>query len=126
MKEKFGRDKMKTELEFIVYKDSLKSGYDFLVIFQSKEIKIHLLYEAFKGLLRNVLYDVCEREGLGTATSRRPLSGAELKFLVLETRSERNVRKENENIQDGMGRKKEFKRHCLLMEPDHVLLGYSL
>ena len=31
MKEKFGPDKMKTELEFIVCKDSLKSGYDFLV-----------------------------------------------------------------------------------------------
>ena len=68
MKEKFGPDKIKTELEFIVCQDSLKSGHNFLLIFQSKEIKIHLLYEAFKGLLRNVLYNVCESEGLWTAT----------------------------------------------------------
>ena len=122
----FGTDRAQTELEFIVCQDCLKSSYDFLLIFQSKEIKIHLLYEAFKGLLRNVLYDVCESEGLRTATSRRPLSGAELKFLVLETRSERNVRKENENIQDGRGRKKDFTRYCLLMEPDNVLMGSLL
>ena len=89
---------MKTELEFIVCKDSLKCSYDFLVIFQSKEIKIHLLYEAFKSLLRNVLYDICENEGLRTATSKSLLSGADLKSLVLETRSERNAREETENI----------------------------
>ena len=69
MKEKFGQDKMKTELEFIVCKDSLKSGYDFLVIFQSKEIKIHLLYEAYKSLLKNVLFDICEPDGLKTYTT---------------------------------------------------------
>ena len=112
MKEKFGPDKIKTELEFIVCKDSLKSGYYFLVIFQSKEIKIHLLYEAFKGLLRNVLYDICESGGLRTATSKTPLSGAELKFLVLETRAERNARKETENIRDRRGKKKDFTRYC--------------
>ena len=89
----FGTDRAQTELEFIVCQDCLKSGHDFLLIFQSKEIKIHLLHEAFKSLLRNVLVNVCEIEGLWTATEQRPLSGAELKFLALETRSERNIRK---------------------------------
>merc|ERR1712080_44572 len=45
-KEMFGAKKVHTELEFIVCRDGLKDGYDFLRIFQSKEIKIHLLYEA--------------------------------------------------------------------------------
>ena len=126
MKEKFGTDRAQTELEFIVCQDCLKSGHDFLLIFQSKEIKIHLLHEAFKSLLRNVLVDVCEIEGLRTATEKRLLTGAELKFLVLETRSERNIRKENEKFQDARGRKTEFKRHCAILEPNQVLLGHSL
>ena len=67
----FGQYKAQTELEFIVCQDCLKSGHDFLLIFQSKEIKIHLLHEAFKSLLRNVLIYVCEIEGLRTTTEKK-------------------------------------------------------
>ena len=106
MKEKFGPEKLKTELEFIVCQDCLKSGHDFLLIFQSKEIKIHLLYEAFKTLLKNVLYDICEADGLRTYTTKSPLSGAELKSLVLETRAERNARKEAKTLEtEGEGKR---------------------
>ena len=119
MKKKFGPDKMKTELEFIVCKDSLKSGYDFLLIFQSKEIKIHLLYEAFKSLLKNVLFDICEPDGLKTYTTKSPPSGADLKSLVLEMKAERNARKEAENIAEGSPHKTV---ECLMEEMNLYLL----
>ena len=55
---------MDTELDFLVCQNVLKDGYHFLRIFQSKDIKIHLLYEAFYSLLKNVLVDICEPAGL--------------------------------------------------------------
>ena len=63
----FGEEKVDTELEFLVCQDVLKNGYDFSRIFQSQDIKIHLLYEAFTSLLRGVLLDICEGEGLRTS-----------------------------------------------------------
>ena len=66
-KRMFGEEKVDTELEFLVCQTVLKDGYDFLRIFQSQDIKIHLLYEAFTSLLRDVLLDICEPEGLRTS-----------------------------------------------------------
>ena len=91
----FGEKKVQTELDFLMCQDGLKSGRNFLLIFQSKEINIHLLHKACNSLIRNALVSVCEIGGFRTATSRRLLTGAELKDFVLETRSERNTRKEN-------------------------------
>ena len=105
----------------------LKDGYDFLRIFQSQDIKIHLLYEAFTSLLRDVLLDICEGKGLKTTTKKLPLPGYDLKVLVLETRVERNTRREKEKFEAPTKSKMaEFKRYCQLLEPDDVLLGNDL
>ena len=37
---------IKTEVELLVSLNCLKSGFDFLKIFQGKEVKVHMLYEA--------------------------------------------------------------------------------
>ena len=66
----------------------LRDRYDFLRIFQSKDIKIHLLIEAFYSHLKNVLVDICEPAGLRKSKGC-PLGGLELKVLVLETTVER-------------------------------------
>ena len=70
----FLEEKVDTELDFLVCQNVLKNGYDFLRIFQSKDIKIHLLYEAFTSLLRDVLVDICEPAGLRNSKGR-PLDG---------------------------------------------------
>merc|ERR1712080_55174 len=119
-KKMFGEQKVHTELEFIVCQDGLKDGYDFLRIFQSKEIKIHLLYEAFNSLIRKTLISVCEITGIRTTTTKRLLTGAELKNLVLETQSERDRRREKERFQRGRSKSEEYERHCLILEADQV------
>ena len=104
----------------------LKDGYNFLRIFQSKDIKIHLLIEAFYSHLKNVLVDICEPAGLRKSKGC-PLGGLELKVLVLETTVERQTRKENEKYEDTTKNKTDvYVRHCLLLEVEQILLGHEL
>ena len=81
----FLEEKVDMELELVVCKHLLKEGYDFLRIFQAKEVKIHLLYEAFNNLLKDVLIEICELEGLLNSKNHL-LHGYQLKELVLETK----------------------------------------
>ena len=73
-----------TELKLVVGLRCLKAGYDFLRIFQGKEVKIHFLYQAYMDLLKEVLVEVCHPSSLKNSRGE-DLSGKELKFLKLET-----------------------------------------
>ena len=91
-KKAFGDEIIDTELELVVFQNILKPGYDFLRVFQSKEVKIHLLYIAYKELLADILLEICEPQGLCNSKGSE-LAGKELKLLVLETKAERRERK---------------------------------
>ena len=51
---------LNNELELSVARECMKPIYDFLRIFQSQEVKIHLLYEGMKEILRNILLEIVE------------------------------------------------------------------
>ena len=109
-----------TELQLVVSLICLKSGYDFLRIFQGKEVKIHLLYQAYRDLLFSVLVEICQPQSLKNSRGE-VLSGKELKFLKLETEEERKVRRRQETVVKVQKKKSEFFRHVVLREEKDCL-----
>ena len=83
---------VETEFKLLVSLHCLKPGYDFLRIFQSKDIKVHLLYEAYLNMLKEVLLEICDSHSLQDSKGN-DLSGKELKLLKLETEEEKKKRK---------------------------------
>ena len=83
---------MKTEFDLMVSYCCLKPGYEFLLIFQGKSVKIHLLYAAFEKLLKEILIEICEPESLKDSKGV-DLPGKELKCFKLENKTERELRK---------------------------------
>jgi hypothetical protein len=83
---------IKTEFNLLVSYCCLKPGHEFLVIFQGKNIKIHLLYAAYERFLKEVLVDICETGSLKDSKGN-DLTGKELKNLKLENKLERRQRK---------------------------------
>ena len=73
---------IKTEFNLLVSYCCLKPGHEFLVIFQGKNIKIHLLYAAYERFLKEVLVDICETGSLKDSKGN-DLTGKELKNLKL-------------------------------------------
>ena len=90
---------MKTEFNLMVSYCCLKPGHDFLVIFQGKCVKIHLLYAAYERLLKEVLVEICEAGSLKDSKGN-DLPGKELKSLKLETKEERRQRKSDRSRKD--------------------------
>ena len=111
-----------TELQLVVSLSCLKSGYDFLRIVQGKEVKIHLLYQAYRDLLFSVL---CQPQSLKNSRGE-VLSGKELKFLKLETEEERKVRRRQETVVKVQKKKSEFFRHGVLREEKDCLLSKAV
>ena len=58
-------------------------------------MKIHLLYQAYFDLLKDVLVEVCQPGSLKNSKGEN-LSGKEFKCLKLETEEERNIRRVEE------------------------------
>ena len=116
-----------TELKLVVGLRCLKAGYDFLRIFQGKEVKIHLLYQTYLDLLKEVLVEVCQPSSLKNSRGE-DLSGKELKFLKIETIEERNIRRmeESKTVKDEKEKKGEHVRYGLLMKEKDFLLSKEL
>ena len=83
---------LSTEFHLLLSYCCLKPGHKFLLIFQGKSVKIHLLYDAFEKLLKEVLLEICEPVSLKDSRGA-DLSGKELKCLVLENKEERQLRR---------------------------------
>ena len=117
------------ELQLILARSCMKEGYDFLKIFQSQEVKIHLLYDAYYNLLRNILLEICAPSSLKNSKGEK-LSGRDLKDIVLDTKNERDARKqkENEDKQVSVSKKKKVNknetsvRRALVICPKDVLI----
>ena len=108
---------MLIQIKLLIARDSLKPGYDFLRIFQSGSVKIHLVHDSMKLLLRETLLEIVEPVALKNSKGER-LDGKDLKQLELETKEERQRRhlEEKEPPKNRLSRKKEpkFQRRAQL------------
>ena len=120
------------ETNLLVAKDCLKNSYDFLRIFQSGSVKIHILYSGMKDLLRQTLLEIVEPSALMNSKGDK-LDGKDLKSLVLETKEERQQRRAEEDA----GKKKrslslkktktiDYQRHAQLLPISATLLSRDL
>ena len=87
---------IKTEFNLMLSYCCLKPGHDFLVIFQGKCVKVHLLFAAYERMLKDVLLEICDIGSLKDSKGI-DLPGKELKFLKLESKEERRERKSVES-----------------------------
>ena len=137
LKKSFGvpKEAILTEIELIVARDSLKLPHDFLRIFQAEDVKIHLLYDAMKELLRSTLQEIAEPAGLVNSKGEK-LDGKELKSIILETKEERIKRRlEGSNSQEETESRSRLKlrkstgvpqRHCQLLPVEGTCLDKAL
>ena len=126
---------LQTEIELLVAADTTKPGYEFLKIFQSPDVKIHLLYNGYQELLKSAMLQIVHPASLRNSRGEK-LSGEELKFLVLETKEERTERKlaeaaEKENNNNSAKHKKQVeeerqKRRAMVLPTESTLVSMSL
>ena len=114
------------EVQLNIARESMKLSFDFLRIFQSGEVKIHLLFDSMKELVRTNLHEIVEPAALKNSKGEK-LDGKELKDLILETKEERQKRQQSNNKSKlSLSKSSKFQRHAQMFPTEGVLLSKEL